>query len=294
MRPDSAPANLVIEGHRIGGGPGARRAGGRQNPPMIPDRFLLRDRVALVTGAGSPSGIGIAVARSLAELGARVAITSTTERIHDRARELAAEGHTVHAEVADLTDAAAAARLVAGVELALGPLDVLVNNAGMVQTGVESRSKAFAELDEADWDRDIALNLKTAFAATRAAVPGMSARRRGRIVHVSSVTGPLVSMATSAGYGAGKAGMDGMMRSLAIELGPLGITVNSVAPGWVETGSSEPEELVAGRFTPVGRPARPQEIADVVAFLATDAASYVTGQAIVVDGGNTIQELKGS
>jgi 3-oxoacyl-[acyl-carrier protein] reductase len=261
---------------------------------MIPDRFGLHDHVALVTGAGSPSGIGVAVARSLAELGARVAITSTTARIRERASELAADGHAVHAEVADLTSVGQARQLAAAVEAALGPLDVLVNNAGMVQTGVASASKSFAELDEADWDRDIALNLKTAFAMTRAVVAGMSARRRGRIVHVSSVTGPLVSMATSAGYGAGKAGMDGMMRSLAIELGPLGITVNSVAPGWVQTGSSEPEELVAGRFTPVGRPAQPREIADVVAFLATDAASYVTGQAIVVDGGNTIQELKGS
>jgi 3-oxoacyl-[acyl-carrier protein] reductase len=252
----------------------------------------VEGRRALVTGAGSGEGIGFATALILARQGARVAITSTTTRIFDRLDELPRDnGHA--AFVADLADAKAADQLVAKATKALGGIDILVNNAGMVQTGVESASKPFAELDEADWDRDIALNLKTAFAATRAVVPGMSARRHGRIVHVSSVTGPLVSMATSAGYGAGKAGMDGMMRSLAIELGPLGITVNSVAPGWVETGSSEPEELVAGRFTPVGRPARPQEIADVVAFLATDAASYVTGQAIVVDGGNTIQELKG-
>ena len=259
---------------------------------MTKDRFRLDGRVALVTGAGSATGIGFAVARVLGERGARVAITSTTTRIEQRAAELAALGIATSAHVADLTDMAQARALEAAVEQALGPIDVLVNNAGMVQTGVAAESRPFAELREADWDRDIALNLKTAFAMTRAVVPGMVARGRGRIVHISSVTGPLVSMPTSAGYGAGKAGMDGMMRSLAIELGAHGITVNSVAPGWVATGSSEPDERVAARYTPIGRAGEPREIADVVAFLASDAASYLTGQAVVVDGGNVIQEAK--
>ena len=248
----------------------------------------------VVAITGGARGLGLATAQALAARGCRVAIGDLDgDLARAEAFALTPPGPH-HGAAVDVTDATSFGAWLDEVERTLGPLDVLVNNAGMVQTGVASASKSFAELDEADWDRDIALNLKTAFAMTRAVVAGMSARRRGRIVHVSSVTGPLVSMATSAGYGAGKAGMDGMMRSLAIELGPLGITVNSVAPGWVQTGSSEPEELVAGRFTPVGRPAQPREIADVVAFLATDAASYVTGQAIVVDGGNTIQELKGS
>ena len=250
-------------------------------------------RVALVTGAGSPSGIGFAAARLLGRQGASIAVSSTTERIHERAAELTAETIDVAGFVADLTDAEQAREMVSAVLERYGGIDVLVNNAGMVQTGIEDESSAFVDLDPAAFERDIALNLMTAFHATQAVMPRMIERGYGRVVMVSSVTGPVVVNRGSAGYAASKAAMDGLMRAIAIEVARSGVTVNSVLPGWIETGSSLPQELVAGRHTPVGRPARPEEVAEAITFLASEGASYVTGQTLVVDGGNTIQEYKG-
>jgi 3-oxoacyl-[acyl-carrier protein] reductase len=252
------------------------------------------DRVALVTGAGSSTGIGFAAARALGREGAMLAIASTTDRIAQREEELRGEGMTVAGFVADLTDFEQARRMVEGVLDVYDRIDALVNNAGMVQTGVDasSLSPRFHELSHTDWHRAIALNLTTAFNVTRNVIPGMMTRRYGRIVMVSSATGPVTAIPESVGYGAAKAGMDGMMRGIALEAGPFGVTCNSVAPGWIETGSSEPEELVAGRHTPVGRPGAPEEVAALIVFLASPESSYVTGRSIVVDGGNTIQEFK--
>jgi 3-oxoacyl-[acyl-carrier protein] reductase len=253
-----------------------------------------RDRVALVTGAGSPTGIGFATARVLGREGASLAIASTTDRIHERAAELADMGFEAAGFSADLTDREQARTMVATVLEAFGRIDILVNNAGMVTVDMdEPSSAAFAELDDATWDLDLAMNLGTAYNVTRAAVPGMIDRGWGRVVMVSSVTGPLVTAEGSVGYSAAKAGMDGLMRGIAIEVASRGVTVNSVAPGWIATGSQTPAEAEAGSYTPVGRSGTPGEIAEVVAFLASDRASYLTGQAIVVDGGNTIQEAKG-
>jgi 3-oxoacyl-[acyl-carrier protein] reductase len=254
----------------------------------------MSDRVALVTGAGSATGIGFATARALGREGALLNIASTTDRIAEREEELRAEGMTVVGFVADLTDFEQARAMVEAVLEIHGRIDVLVNNAGMVQTGVEesSLSPRFADMSEAVWDRAIALNLKTAFNVTRNVIPAMIERRSGRIVMVSSATGPYTAIPESVGYGAAKAGMDGMMRGIALEAGPFGVTCNSVAPGWIQTGSSEPEELVAGRHTPVGRSGTPDEVAALIVFLAGQESSYVTGRSIVVDGGNTIQEVK--
>jgi 3-oxoacyl-[acyl-carrier protein] reductase len=251
----------------------------------------VRGRVALVTGAGSPTGIGFATARCLARDGHAVAVASTTDRIHDRAREL---GGGAAGFVADLTDRDAARAMVGAVVGRFGRIDVLVNNAGMVSVGSpEQPPTPFVELEDDAWDRDLAMNLGTAHAVTRVALPGMVERGWGRVVMVSSVTGPLVTNPGSAGYSAAKAAMDGLMRAIAIEVAGRGVTVNSVAPGWIATGSQTPEERIAGRNTPIGRSGTPEEVAEVVAFLCSDRASYIVGRSIVVDGGNAIQEYKG-
>jgi 3-oxoacyl-[acyl-carrier protein] reductase len=252
-------------------------------------------RVALITGAGSPQGIGFATARLLAIQGARIAITSTTERIEARASELAADGANVFAFPADLRDHARTQKLVGEVLARYGRLDILVNNAGMTQIGAPTKTTSLplAELSEKEWDYSIALNLKTAFNITKAVLPFMLEANYGRIVNVSSVTGPVVSNPHETAYSAAKAGMVGMTRSLALELARKGITVNAVAPGWIETASSAEHEIIAGRNTPMGRSGCPDEVAAAIAFLASESASYVTGQLIIIDGGNSIQEYKG-
>ena len=249
-------------------------------------------RVALVTGAGSADGIGFATAKLLQAAGAKVAITSTTDRIYDRLKELGADPDDSFAKPADLTDPDAVQDLIAAVEGALGPIEIVVNNAGMVQVGRDEPSAPLHEVTDEGWRYGLDINLTSAFLITRALLPGMRDRRYGRIVQISSVTGPVVGIPGSSVYASAKAGLLGMARALAIESAPFEITVNCIGPGWIETGSSSEAEITAGRYTPIGRPGRPEEIGHVACFLASEEASYVTGQLIVVDGGNTIQEYK--
>ena len=244
-------------------------------------------RVALVTGAGAPGGIGFAIARALVAAGSKVCVTATSPRIHDRASELGALSH-----IADLTDPAQVAGLFAAVEAKLGPVEILVNNAGMVQTGTDVEQAQLAGLSDAAWAHHMALNINTTFHCCRAALPGMTARGYGRIVNISSVTGPVVTIDGNSAYATAKAAITGMTRSIALEYGTRGITCNAILPGWIATESSSEDELRAGARTPLGRPGTPDEIAACAVFLASEAASYVTGAMLVVDGGNTLQEMK--
>ena len=251
----------------------------------------VEGRIALVTGAGSADGIGFATARLLRAKGAKVAITSTTDRIFERLENLNGGHDETYAVTADLTDSAMVTSLIGSIEENLGPIDILVNNAGMVQTGRDEPWAPFLETSDESWRYLIDINLTSVFLVTKAVLPGMIERGYGRIVHMSSVTGPVVGIPGGAAYGAAKAGLLGMARSLAIEAGPH-VTVNCIGPGWIKTSASEEEDILAASRTPAGRPGTPEEVGHTAVFLASEEASYITGQLIVVDGGNTIQEYK--
>jgi 3-oxoacyl-[acyl-carrier protein] reductase len=250
-------------------------------------------RTCLVTGAGSPDGIGFETAKLLGLLGGRVLLVSTTERIAGRARELQEFGIEAEGMTADLMDRGQVTAIVQSAVANYGSIDVLINNAGMTQVGQPEDFSLFAEMTPESWDQDIARNLTLCFNVTHAVLPHMQKQNYGRIVNTSSVTGPLVSNPGEAGYSAAKAGIVGMSRAIAIESAQNNVTINCVLPGWIATASQTESEAAAGQITPAGRSGTPEEVANLIVFLASGRASYITGQTFVVDGGNTIQEYKG-
>ena len=238
----------------------------------------LTGRTALVTG--STRGIGRAIAETLAGAGARVAVVG---RDAGRAEEVArAIGHDAAGFACDVTDVASVTALIENVEKAFGHIDILVNNAGLTRDNILFRLK-----DE-DWDTVLDANLRGAFFAIRAASRGMMKRRWGRIINIASVVG-IIGNKGQANYAASKAGLIGLTKTVAKELASRNILINAVAPGFIETDMTaamtpEARETLSGQI-PLERLGTPNDVAATVAFLASDFASYITGQVLVVDGG---------
>ena len=238
----------------------------------------LTGRTALVTG--STRGIGRAIAEALAESGARVGVVG---RDQARAAEVAASlGGGAQGFAADVGDPASVVALIEGAEKAFGQVDILVNNAGLTRDNILFRVK------DDDWDTVLDANLRGAFLAIRAVARGMIKRRWGRIINIASIVG-ITGNKGQANYAASKAGLIGLTKSVAKELGSRNVLVNAVAPGFIETDMTaamtpEARAALSGQI-PLERLGSPRDIAGVVTFLASDYASYITGQTLVVDGG---------
>ncbi len=242
-------------------------------------------RIALVTGSGR--GIGRAVAFALAKRGAAIAINYSRSETaaKETAERIISCGGDCRIFQADVSKSDEVRGLFQRIKSDLGPVSILVNNAGITRDAILVRMK-----DE-DWREVLTLNLEAAFLCTREAVREMARARWGRVINVSSVVG-LIGNPGQANYCASKAGLLGLTKSVAREYGMRGVTVNAVAPGWIETdmtASLKPEIREAMlKSVPAARPGLPEDVASVVAFLASDEASYVNGQTIAVDGGMTM------
>jgi 3-oxoacyl-[acyl-carrier protein] reductase len=252
--------------------------------PQAPASLPLTGRRAVVTG--SSRGIGKAIALALAAAGADVAVHGRSEAgCQESAAQIESLGRECLRYGVDLSETAATESMFADILTRWGRIDILVNNAGVTRDSLLLRMK------EDDWDEVLRVNLKSAFTSTKAASKAMMRQRSGTIINIASVVG-ISGNAGQANYSASKAGLIGFTKSMARELASRGITVNAVAPGYIDTdmtaGLSDElkQKVLAG--VPLGRLGAPEDIAHAVLFLASDGARYITGQTLVVDGGMTM------
>ena len=243
--------------------------------------FNLQGKVALITGGAH--GIGFSIAEGMAKCGAVICFNCSSEASLEKGMAAyKAAGIDAHGYVADVTDEAAVNAMIAQIKADVGPVDILVNNAGITRDGLMLR------MPEADWDAVLDTNLKSAFLCCKEAARRMVRQRYGRIVNLSSVVG-LRGNAGQVNYAASKAGLIGLTKSLARELAARNVTVNAVAPGFIDTDMTAvlPEAVRTGmtQGIPAGRAGQPEDVAQAVAFFAAEQSSYLTGQVLCVDGG---------
>ena len=244
----------------------------------------LAGKTALISGCGGAGGIGYAIAVALKNAGANIFITSTNDRIYDRAKELAVTGF-----VADLTQLDQCQKIISH----LPSLDILINNAGMSSVNnplSNTEASDLVTVTSAAWQQGIARNLDTAFNLTKSALPLLRKSKSGRIIMISSVTGAAMAMKNQPVYAAAKAALIGLTKSLALDEAKYQITANAILPGWIATDTQSEHEAKQGLKTPLKRSGTPDEVASLALYLSSNSASYLTAQAIIVDGGNAIAE----
>jgi 3-oxoacyl-[acyl-carrier protein] reductase len=246
----------------------------------------LSNKVAIVTG--SARGIGRAIALKLAEVGADVVvndIAAAAEALESTANEIRALNRKALAVTADVSSSPDVARLIETAASTMGRIDILVNNAGV------TRDQLLMRMTDEDWDTVLNIDLKSAFLCTRAVLRHMMKQRWGRIVNIASVVG-IMGNAGQANYASAKAGVIGLTKSIAKEVGSRGITANAIAPGFIETRMTEQldekQRQALLQRIPLGSIGTPRDVAEAVAFLASEEAKYITGQVLVIDGGMSL------